>query len=70
MKKKRLMFAYHDFIKAGKFGSAWMVLCLLNRGQVCLGLDNDSWEIEKLAQRLNLRVSYGWTCYSARVFLR
>lgn len=68
MQKKRLMFAYHDFIKAGKFKAAWLVLNLLKEKSISIGLDDASYELEKLAQKLRLRMSYGRSGYSARIF--
>ena len=69
MQKRRLMFAYHDLIKVGKFGAAWNVLRLLQRGSISLGTDDSSWEVEKIAKKLGLRISYGYNYYSARISL-
>ena len=49
MKKKRLIFAYHDFLKQGKYNSAHTVLQLLIRKNIVLGLGNDDFEVEELA---------------------
>ena len=52
MKKKRLIFAYHDFLKQGKYNSAHTVLQLLIRKNIVLGLGNDDFEVEKLAYKI------------------
>lgn len=45
MKKKRLIFAYHDFLKQGKYNSAHTVLQLLIRKNIVLGLGNDDFMV-------------------------
>lgn len=68
-KKLRLMFAYHDFLRGGKYFAARKVLNLLSSRKVSLGLDDDSWEVEQLAYRLDLKVSYSKNFSGAYVYL-
>lgn len=68
-KKVRLMFAYHDFLRDGKYFAARKVLNLLSSKKISLGLDDDSWEIEQLAYKLNLKVSYSRNYNGAYVYL-
>ena len=69
MKKKRLIFAYHDFLKQGKYNSARTVLQLLIRKNIVLGLGNDDFEVEKLAYKIGLTVSYGYRYNSMYIYL-
>ena len=69
MKKKRLIFAYHDFLKQGKYNSAHTVLRLLIRKNIVLGLGNDDFEVEKLAYKIGLTVSYGYRYNSMYIYL-
>lgn len=69
MKKKRLIFAYHDFLKQGKYGSAHTVLQLMIRKNIVLGLGNDDFEVERLAYRIGLTVSYGYRYNSMHIYL-
>lgn len=69
MKKKRLIFAYHDFLKQGKYNSAHIVLQLLIRKNIVLGLGNDDFEVEKLAYKIGLTVSYGYRYNSMYIYL-
>lgn len=69
MKKKRLIFAYHDFLKQGKYTSAHTVLQLLIRKNIVLGLGNDDFEVEKLAYKIGLTVSYGYRYNSMYIYL-
>jgi hypothetical protein len=39
MKRIQLMFAYHEFLKGGKYFTAHKILELLNKKKVYLGLD-------------------------------
>lgn len=68
-KKVRLMFAYHNFLKGGKYFAARKILKLLSSRKVSLGLDDASWEVEQLAYRLNLKVSYSRNYNGAYVYL-
>ena len=70
MKKKRLIFAYHDFLKQGKYNSAHTVLQLLIRKKVVLGLGDDDFEVEKLAYKIGLTVSYGYRYNSTHIYLQ
>ena len=70
MKRKRLIFAYHDFIKQGKYNSAHTVLQLLIRKKVVLGLGDDDFEVEKLAYKIGLTVSYGYRYNSTHIYLQ
>lgn len=54
MKRIQLMFAYHEFLKGGKYFTAHKILELLNKKKVYLGLDDTSWEVEQLAYKLKL----------------
>lgn len=69
MKKKRLIFAYHDFLKQGKYNSAHTVLQLLIRKNIVLGLGNDDFEVEKLAYKIGLTVSYGYRYNNMYIYL-
>ena len=69
MKKKRLIFAYHDFLNQGKYNSAHTVLQLLIRKNIVLGLGNDDFEVEKLAYKIGLTVSYGYRYNSMYIYL-
>lgn len=69
MKKKRLIFAYHDFLKQGKYNSAHTVLQLLIRKNIVLGLGNDDFEVEKPAYKIGLTVSYGYRYNSMYIYL-
>ena len=69
MKKKRLIFAYHDFLKQGKYNSAHTVLQLLIRKNIVLGLGNDDFEVEKLAYKIGLTVSYCYRYNSMYIYL-
>ena len=69
MEKKRLIFAYHDFLKQGKYNSAHTVLQLLIRKNIVLGLGNDDFEVEKLAYKIGLTVSYGYRYNSMYIYL-
>lgn len=69
MKKKRLIFAYHDFLKQGKYNSAHTVLQLLIRKNIVLRLGNDDFEVEKLAYKIGLTVSYGYRYNSMYIYL-
>ena len=53
MKRIQLMFAYHEFLKGGKY----------------LGLDDTSWEVEQLAYKLKLQITYNRNCNGACVYL-
>lgn len=68
-KKVRLMFAYHDFLRGGKYFAARKILNLLSNQKVSLGLDDDSWEVEQLAYKLNLKVSYSKNFNGAHIYL-
>ncbi len=70
MKKKRLIFAYHDFLKQGKYNSAHTVLQLLIRKKVVLGLDDEDFEVENLAYKTGLTVSYGYRYNTAHIYLQ
>ena len=65
-----LRFAYHDFIKQGKYNSAHTVLQLLIRKKVVLGLGDDDFEVEKLAYKIGLTVSYGYRYNSTHIYLQ
>lgn len=52
MKRIQLMFAYHEFLKGGKYFTAHKILELLNKKKVYLGLDDTSWEVEQLAYKV------------------
>ncbi len=58
MKKKRLMFVYHDMVKIGNFTVANKILRLLIKKKIALSLNDDDWEIERLAEKLNLSITY------------
>ncbi len=68
-KKVRLMFAYHDFLRGGKYFAARKILNLLSNKKISLGLDDDSWEVEQLAYELDLKVSYSRNYSGANVYL-
>mgnify|MGYP005924959409 FL=1 len=69
MKRIRLMFAYHEFLKGGKYFTAHKILELLNKKKVYLGLDDTSWEVEQLAYKLKLQITYNRNCNGACVYL-
>ena len=56
--KIKLMFAYHRFLQEGQYIVANKILELLCKRKIYLGLDNNSWEIEKLAYKFKLRITY------------
>ena len=70
MKKKRLIFAYHDFLKQSKYNSAHTVFRRLIRKNIVLGLGDDDFEVEKLAYKIGLIVSYGYRYNNAYIYLQ
>lgn len=70
MKKIQLMFAYHKFLKGGKYNfTAHKILKFLNKKKIYLGLDDTSWEVEQLAYKLKLQITYDKNCNGACVYL-
>lgn len=67
--KIKLMFAYHKFLQEGKYKVANKILELLYKKKLYLGLDNNSWEIERLAYRFKLRITYSRNYSGVCIFL-
>lgn len=67
--KIKLMFAYHRFLQEGQYIVANKILELLCKKKIYLGLDNNSWEIEKLAYKFKLRITYSRNYGGACVYL-
>lgn len=65
----KLMDTHRKLVREGKLLEAREVLRLLRKGRVKLGLDDVSWEVERLCEELGCRVHYSSRGYTAEVRL-
>ena len=68
-KRKDLYLPTMIFWNKVKYNSAHTVLQLLIRKNIVLGLGNDDFEVEKLAYKIGLTVSYGYRYNSMYIYL-
>lgn len=65
----KLMDAHRKLVREGKLLEARELLRLLRKGRVKLGLDDVSWEVERLCEELGCRINYSGRGYTAEVRL-
>ena len=63
----KLMDAHRNLVREGKLLEAKELLRLLRKGRVKLGLDDVSWEIERICEDLGCRIIYSSRGYTAEV---
>lgn len=64
-----MMDAHRQLVRSGKLEEGKMILQLLRKGRVKLGLDDVSWNVESLCEKLGCRISYSSRGYTAEVRL-
>lgn len=69
IRRYKLMDAHMELVRKGKFLEARMVLTLLRKGRVKLWLDDVSWDVEALCERLGCKISYSSRGYSAEAYI-
>lgn len=65
----KLMGAHRNLVREGKLLEAKELLRLLRKGRVKLGLDDVSWEVERICEDLGCRITYSSRGYTAEVRL-
>lgn len=65
----KLMDTHRKLVREGKLLEAREVLRLLRKGRLKLGLDDVSWEVERLCEELGCRINYSSRGYTAEVRL-
>lgn len=65
----KVMDAHRDMVKRGKLLEARELLRLLRKGRISLGLDDVSWEVERVCEELGCRINYSSRGYTAEVRL-
>ena len=65
----KLMDAHRKLVREGKLLEAKDILKLLRKGRIKLGLDDVSWEVERLCEELGCRISHSGRGYTAEVRL-
>lgn len=63
----KLMDAHRNLVREGKLLEAKELLRLLRKGRVKLGLDDVSWEVERICEDLGCRINYSSRGYTAEV---
>lgn len=58
IRRYKLMDVHRELIRKGLYKRAWLVLRALTEGKVNLGLDDDSWAVESLLERLGCHIWY------------
>ncbi len=69
IRRYKVMNAHRNLVRQGKFLEAKEVLRLLRNGRVVLGLDDVSWEVERICEELGCRINYSHRWYTAIVVL-
>ena len=63
----KLMDICRKLVREGKLLEAREVLRLLRKGRIKLGLDDVSWEVERLCEELGCKIRYSSRGYTAEV---
>lgn len=69
IRRYKMMEKHQELVCSGKFEAARLVLELLRTGRVHLGLDDDSWIVERECEEMGCYIYYGRSGYSAIVHL-
>lgn len=67
IRRYKLMDEHRNLTKQGKHEQAKLVLVLLRKGSVKVGLDDVSFEVETMCEKIGCRTSYGRNFYSATI---
>lgn len=65
----KVMDAHRTLVKEGKFLEARELLRLLRKGHIKLWLDDVSWNVESLCEKLGCKIFYSSRGYTAEVRL-
>lgn len=65
IRRYKLMDMHRTMVKNGQFAAAKYLLKLLRTGSVHLGLDDDSWLVEKACEDVGCQIYYTSRGYSA-----
>ena len=69
IRRYKVMDAHREMVKSGQLKAAKILLKLLRNEEVHLGLDDDSWLVEKTCEELGCHIHYSRNGYSAIVKL-
>ena len=69
IRKYKAMDMHREMVRNGQLGAARLLLRLLRNGKVHLGLDDDSWKVEKVCENLGCYIYYDRRGYSATAHL-
>ena len=69
IRKHKLIKAHHTMVKSGQYVAAKYLLKLLLTGAVHLGLDDDSWIVEKTCEDIGCPLFYTRRWYSAIAYI-
>lgn len=69
IRRYKAMDMHREMVRNGQLGAAKLLLRLLRNGKVCLGLDDDSWMVEKACESLGCYIYYDRRGYSATAHL-
>ena len=65
IRRYKMMEKHQELVRSGKYGAAKLVLRLLQTGKVHLGLDDNSWIVERECEKMGCYIYYSRTGYSA-----
>lgn len=69
IRRYKMMEKHQELVRSGKLGAARLVLKFLRTGRVHLGLDDDSWIVERACEEMGCYIYYDRLGYSATVHL-
>ena len=69
IRRYKIMDAHRKLVREGKLLEARDILKLLRKGRIKLGLDDVSWEVERLCEELGCKIRYSSRGYTAEVRL-
>ena len=69
IRRYKLMDVHRDLTRRSQYGQAKLVLILLSRGSVKLGLDDDSFAVEVMCEKLGCHINYGRRYYAATAII-
>lgn len=58
-----------EFLRSGQLMEARTLLHLLNRKRVCLGLSDESWNVETALEKINCPINYSRRGYTATAYI-
>lgn len=56
--RANVMNAYIDFVRSENFIEAWLLFRLLRNGKIRLGLDDTSYAVERILEKIGCRIRY------------